>query len=44
VRSLNGDEFASFMMGTAKLNTKLKIIYSMPKLGFLRSFFQSLSY
>ena len=43
VNSLDGDEFASFMMGTASLNTKLKIIYSMPKFGFLQSFFRSLS-
>ena len=43
VMSLNGDEFASFMMGTAKFGTKLKIIYSMPKIGFIKSFFRSLS-
>ena len=43
VKSLNAEEFASFMMGTSSLPTKLKIIYSMPKLGFLKSFFQSLT-
>ena len=43
VNSLNGDEFASFMMGTSSLNTKIKIIYSMPKLGFIQSLFRSLS-
>ena len=43
IGSLNGEEFASFMMGTSSLRTKLKIIYSMPKLGFLKSFFRSLS-
>ena len=43
IKSLSGDEFASFMMGTSSLKTKLKIIYSMPKLGFLKSFFQSLT-
>ena len=42
VNSLSGNEFASFMMGTANLNTKFKIIYSMPKFGFLQSLFRSL--
>ena len=42
VNSLSGTEFASFMMGTANLNTKFKIIYSMPKFGFLQSLFRSL--
>ena len=43
VNSINGEEFASFMMGTAKVTTKFKIISSMPKLGFIQSFFRSYS-
>ena len=43
VSSLSGNEFASFMMGTAGLKTKLKIILSMPKLSFIHSLFRSLS-
>ena len=34
---LSGYEFQSFMMGKSSLNTKLKIIKSMPKLPFIRS-------
>ena len=35
--SLNGNEFASFMMGVADFPTKLKVIMSMPKIKFIKS-------
>ena len=38
---LNGEEFGSFMMGNAKFSTKLKVIMTMPKIGFLKSFINS---
>lgn len=41
-KSLSGDEFASFMMGAANWKTKLKVILSMPKFGFLKSYISSL--
>ena len=34
---LNGNEFASFMMGVAGFRTKLKVIMSMPKIKFIKS-------
>ena len=34
---LNGNEFASFMMGVASFRTKLKVIMSMPKIKFIKS-------
>jgi lycopene beta-cyclase len=40
-KKLSGKEFGSFMMGNAKFSTKLKTIFAMPKLGFLKSFFNS---
>ncbi len=39
VKRLNGEEFSSFMMGHAKFIIKLKIIFSMPKIGFIKSYF-----
>ena len=38
---LNGEEFGSFMMGNAKFSTKLKTVFAMPKIGFLKSFMNS---
>ena len=38
---LNGEEFGSFMMGNAKFSTKLKTVFAMPKIGFLKSFINS---
>ena len=35
--SLNGNEFASFMMGVSKLRTKLKVVMSMPKIKFINA-------
>ena len=35
--SLNGNEFASFMMGISNTATKLKVIMSMPKYKFIKS-------
>ena len=35
---LNGEEFSSFMMGNAKFITKLKTIFVMPKIGFIKSY------
>ena len=35
--SLNGNEFASFMMGISGTATKLKVIMSMPKYKFIKS-------
>ena len=35
---LNGEEFCSFMMGHANFVTKLKIIFAMPKIGFIKSY------
>ena len=34
---LKGEEFGSFMMGNAKFITKLKIIFAMPKISFIKS-------
>ena len=36
---LNGDEMAKFMSGNASLLTTCKIITSMPKIPFIKSFF-----
>mgnify|MGYP000020581354 CR=1 FL=1 len=36
---LNGDEMAKFMSGECSILTKLKVIFSMPKLPFIKSFF-----
>ena len=36
-KSLNGNEFASFMMGISNSATKLKVIMSMPKYKFIKS-------
>ena len=36
---LNGDEMAKFMSGNASLLTTCKIIISMPKIPFIKSFF-----
>ena len=38
-KTLNGDEWANFMSGNSTLLTTCKIIISMPKLPFLKSFF-----
>ena len=38
-RILNGDEMAKFMSGYASLLTTCKIIISMPKIPFIKSFF-----
>ena len=38
-RILNGDEMAKFMSGNASLLTTCKIIISMPKIPFIKSFF-----
>ena len=38
---LNGEEFGSFMMGHAHFVTKLKIIFVMPKIGFIKSFLRT---
>ncbi len=38
-RILNGDEMAKFMSGYASLLTTCKIIFSMPKIPFIKSFF-----
>jgi len=37
-KRLNGEEFSSFMMGHAKFMTKLKVIFAMPKIGFIKSY------
>ena len=42
-QSLTGDEFSSFMMGIADFKTKIKVILSMPKKSFIKSFISSLS-
>ncbi len=39
-KNLNGTEFKNFMMGQSSFLTKLKIIKSMPKLAFIKSFFK----
>ena len=39
---LNGEEFCSFMMGHANFVTKLKIIFAMPKIGFIKSYLGSI--
>ncbi len=39
-KNLNGNEFQSFMMGQSSLITKLKIIYSMPKIEFVKAMFK----
>ena len=36
-KSLDGNEFASFMMGISKLKTKLKVVLSMPKIKFINA-------
>ena len=41
-KRLNGEEFSSFMMGHAKFITKLKIIFAMPKIAFIRSYLGTL--
>jgi lycopene beta-cyclase len=41
-QSLTGDEFSSFMMGIADFKTKIKVILSMPKKSFIKSFIGSL--
>ena len=41
-QSLTGDEFSSFMMGISDFKTKIKVIMSMPKKGFIKSFLNSL--
>ena len=38
-RTLNGDEMAKFMSGNTSLLTTCKIIVSMPKIPFIKSFF-----
>ena len=38
-RILNGDEMAKFLSGHASLLTTCKIIISMPKIPFIKSFF-----
>lgn len=38
-KTLNGDEWAKFMSGNSTLLTTCKIILSMPKLPFIKSFF-----
>lgn len=38
---LNGEEFGSFMMGHANFITKLKIIFAMPKIGFIKSYLRT---
>jgi len=40
--ALSGDEFALFMSGEACWRLRLKVIFSMPKWIFIRSFIQSL--
>lgn len=40
-KKLSGKEFGSFMMGNATFSTKLKTIFAMPKIGFLKSFINS---
>ena len=40
-KKLSGEEFGSFMMGNATFSTKLKTIFAMPKIGFLKSFINS---
>ena len=39
---LNGEEFSSFMMGKATFLTKLKVIFAMPKIGFLKSYLSTI--
>ena len=41
-QSLTGDEFSSFMMGISDFKTKIKVIMSMPKIGFIKSFLSSM--
>ena len=38
---LNGEEFSSFMMGNANFITKLKTIFVMPKIGFIKSYIRT---
>ena len=37
--SINGDEMAKFMSGNASFVTTFKVILSMPKIPFIKSFF-----
>ena len=37
-KQINGQEFQSFMMGESTMLTKFKVIKSMPKLPFLKTF------
>ena len=39
-KSINGDEMARFMSGNCNFKTKCKVIFSMPKLPFIKSFFK----
>ena len=39
-KRLTGDEFASFMSGKTSLNILFKIIFALPKLPFLKAWFQ----
>ena len=39
-KSINGDEMASFMSGNCNFKTKCKVIFSMPKLPFIKSLFK----
>ena len=41
-QSLTGDEFSSFMMGISNFKTKIKVVMSMPKKDFIKSFVSSL--
>tara|TARA_B100001287_G_scaffold1622_1_gene1227 strand:- start:24 stop:1097 length:1074 start_codon:yes stop_codon:yes gene_type:complete len=41
-QTLTGDEFSSFMMGIADFKTKIKVIFSMPKKSFIKSFISTL--
>jgi len=41
---LNGDEFGSFMMGHGNFVTKLKIIFAMPKIDFIKSYLRTVLY
>jgi lycopene beta-cyclase len=39
-QNINGDEMARFMSGNCDFKTNLKIIFSMPKIPFIKSFFK----
>ena len=41
-KRLTGDEFAKFMSGKTSLNILFKIIFALPKIPFLKAWFQTI--